>query len=237
MTIQDALEKAKRLSRERASPATGGYAPDTSASAIRKRRRLEPESASLVRLNFEPIAYNQVICEENRILIPNEGDERLTAVASDSYRMLRTRLMHRMKSKSWTILGVTSPGPEEGKSVTALNLALSMAREKKRNVFLIDLDLRSPSLCPYLGIEPSTEITRFFDNEVEAEQLFFSIGVDNLAVAGGLISTSQSSELLSNGRLEGLIAYVKSLDPEALLVIDLPPVLNTADVLVAARNP
>jgi Mrp family chromosome partitioning ATPase len=141
-----------------------------------------------------------------------------------------------MKSKNWTTLGVTSPGPEEGKSVTALNLALSLARDKNRNIFLLDLDLRSPRICSYLGIRPKTEIWTYFAGSSSADQLLFSIGVDNLALAGGVFSTSASSELLGTGRLEELIAYIRTIDPNGLILFDLPPVLNTADVLVVAPS-
>jgi protein-tyrosine kinase len=237
MTIQEALEKAKRLARERAEsmPDYGREAAAPAApAAMRKKQRVALDLVPAAKLRFDAIPFDERICEEKRILVGNDNGDRVTAVASDSYRILRTRLSHRMKAKGWTALGITSPGPGEGKSVTSVNLAISLAKEKNRNIFLVDVDLRSPSVCPYLGVMPKTEITRYFSGEVGPEALFFSIGLDNLVVAGGTAGTAQSSELLASGRLDALIGYIKGLDPESLIIMDLPPVLNTADVLVIA---
>ncbi|WP_457818880.1 tyrosine-protein kinase family protein, partial [Staphylococcus aureus] len=60
--------------------------------------------------------------------------------------------------RNWTVLAVTSPGPGEGKSVTSINLALNFAREGSRSVYLIDLDMRHPTICRYLGIQPPHDL-------------------------------------------------------------------------------
>jgi len=62
-----------------------------------------------------------------------------TAIAA--YRMLRTRLLHRARARHWTSIAVTSAGPSDGKTLTVLNLALSMAREKSREIVVLDMDL------------------------------------------------------------------------------------------------
>ena len=68
------------------------------------------------------------------------------------YDMLRTQVLQEMDKKSWQFLAVTSPTAACGKTVTACNLAMSIARLPERSVLLVDLDLRKPMVAEYLGV-------------------------------------------------------------------------------------
>jgi capsular exopolysaccharide synthesis family protein len=179
------------------------------------------------------IKYDARSCSDNRILVPDDVGPAKPG-ASDAYNMLRTRLLQRTRANGWTSIAITSPGPDEGKSVTALNLALSIARERNNSVFLLDLDIRNPSICRHLGISPKVDVVKFLTGEVAPETIFFSIGVENLILAGSAMRVEQSSELLSSGRLEELFAYIRSMASHPLIIVDMAPVLSTADVLVVA---
>jgi Mrp family chromosome partitioning ATPase len=232
MTIFEALEKAKRLRKEReAADVVAAVSP--SRPPAPKVLRAEPQAPRVRTPDFVRIKYDPRSCAQNRILVPDDQGPPKPG-ARDAYNMLRTRLLQRARSNNWTSIAITSPGPDEGKSVTALNLSLSIAREKNNSVFLLDLDFRSPSVCRHLGISPKTEIIRFFTGEVGPESVFFSIGVENLSLAGGLMSAEQSSDLLANGRLEQLFAYIRTIATSPLIIADMAPVLSTADVLVVA---
>ena len=232
MTILDALEKAKKLGKERetAEIAQAARVARTPAPKISHAELMKPRVKPA---EFARIAYDPKACEENRILVP-DGEGPMEPGAADAYNMLRTRLLQRARANGWTRIAVTSPGPGEGKSVTALNLALSIAREKHNSVFLLDLDVRNPSICRHLGLTPQVEIVRFLTGEVGPESVFFSIGVENLSLAGGLMGTEESSDLLATGRIEQLFDYIRSIASHPLILVDLAPVLSTADVLVVA---
>jgi protein-tyrosine kinase len=227
----EALEKAKRIRQERTRP--GPDRPNATETAVMPRTTAEIEPVAMVRLQMAQLNIDLRSCEENRILGAPATDRTYSAVA-DAYRILRTRLWQKIESARWNSLAITSAGPAEGKSVTALNLALTMALEKKRNIFLLDLDLRNPSLCRYLGVTPKVGIGSFLAGEAEPNEILFSIGIEHLVLAGGLTSYEHSSELLGGDRLQELIAYIHKLDPRALILADLPPLLSTADALVVA---
>ncbi len=232
MTILDALERAKKLGKERKAT-EGGQSTRDARTPLAKLTHAELARPRVKPADFVHIAYDPKTCEENRILVPN-GLGPATPGAADAYNMLRTRLLQRVRGNGWTRIAVTSPGPGEGKSVTTLNLALSIAREMHNSVFLLDLDLRNPSICRHLGLVPNVEIFRFLTGEVGPESIFFSIGVENLSIAGGLTRIDESSDLLSTGRLEQLLDYIRSIASHPLILIDLAPALSTADVLVIA---
>ena len=231
MTIMEAIERAKRLRQGREGSASERQGAADGRSKARSKSTAEP--APMARLQVPRYELDPRVCEQSRILVPSAIDRSYSTI-TDAYRILRTRLWAQVQSGGWDSVAITSAGPGEGKSVTALNLAMSMAFDKKRNVFLLDLDLRNPSICRYIGAKPKAGIGNYLAGEVQADEILFSVGVDNLILAGGLTSYVHSAELLGSGRLQELIAHIRSIDPNAMILADLPPLLSTADALVVA---
>jgi len=182
---------------------------------------------------FPVVNCSHAVAIAHRILVPDTLAGVNDRVAA-AYRMVRTRILHRCRSNGLKTIAITSPGAGDGKSVTALNLALSLARDPTVNVFLLDLDMRSPSMCRYLGVQPPVELLAYFQGSRAASEVFFSLGPKNLALTGSLVSTDAASELLGSGRLEGLLSYINSLCPNAIILLDLPPVLVTDEALLLA---
>jgi Mrp family chromosome partitioning ATPase len=95
--------------------------------------------------------------------------------------------------------------------------------------------MRNPTVCRTLGITPHQELRDFFEGRVDTpEDLFVSIGVDNLIIAGNLTATQNSAELLASTRLEELLGFIHESTTSPFILIDLPPVLSPEDTLVVA---
>ena len=228
MVIERALEKL----RQGGAAKSAGGPPGPHAPAAR------PSSVAPPVLPVDLPAFPVVNCSHavaiaHRILVPDTTAGVNHRIAA-AYRMVRTRLLHRSRNNGLKSIAITSAGPGEGKSVTALNLALSLARDPTANVFLLDLDMRSPSMCRYLGVQPPVELLSYFTGSRAASEVFFSIGPKNLALAGSVSSTDAASELLGSGRLELLLGYINSLCTNAIILLDLPPVLVTDEALLVA---
>lgn len=174
-------------------------------------------------------------CEKARVVLSESADHSLSKVL-DSYRIVRTRLRRSLGARDAASIGIVSAGRNEGKSLTAVNLALAFAREGKQNVYLLDLDLRNPTVCGMLGVVPNVGIGDCLSGAAPAESAFFTIGVEGVAVAGGTARLVNSSELLSGTALPQLFQYVHSMDPKALVLVDLPPLLPSADALIVAPH-
>jgi protein-tyrosine kinase len=238
MSIQQAIEKARELAKNRRETDQAQYpaSPVDQAVQAPTRQRAPSTPREFKPLGFRQLEFDPVLCAENRITMLGERGEHENARAEAAYRMLRARVLQRTRANKWTTIGITSPGPGAGKSVTALNLALSIAREKNNSVFLLDLDMRNPSICKHLGLTPERELIDYFEMGIPLEKVFFSVGTDNLAIAGSLRPTNQASELLSTARLPELLDYVQQAAPSPLVIIDLPPVLSTDDAMVVAPH-
>ena len=239
MTILEALERAKRLHREQGTrshkPGASGRSvelADTGMLRVLDEKAIaEAEVASvegLGRIRIDPKA-----CERNRILFT---DEQLAQEArgAAAYRILRGRVLQRVRVSNWSCIGIASPGPGEGKTVTTLNLALAIAREKQRTVFLLDLDMRNPSVLQYLGVQPTASLAGYFAEKLAGSEVLFETDVDRLIVAGATEPVRNASELLATSRLDDLLLAIRRRSPDALIMIDLPPVTSTDEALVVA---
>jgi protein-tyrosine kinase len=178
------------------------------------------------------VSVDERACRENRVLLGDTAER--DAAATAAYRMLRTRLLHRARAEHWTTIAVTSAGANDGKTLTAINLALSMAREKSREIVLLDLDMRNPSVCRVLGVHAPYDLSAHLERGEGGRELFFSIGNDNLLIAGSSSSTQHASELLSSARFDELLGTIRVGTVNPVILIDLPPLLVTDDALVVA---
>lgn len=149
----------------------------------------------------------------------------------DSYRMLRTRVLQSMRNNEWTSVAVTGPASGCGKTLTAINLAVSLAMEVSSTVLLVDLDLRAPAVHKYFGYEPDFGIASFINGDVPLNKLLFSPGIERLVILPGLDVVANSSEMLRSPRMVALVNELTTRYPDRLVVFDLPPVLAADDAL------
>src|SRR4249919_2601021 len=112
--IEAALERARQRRKE-----------DKRADPGRVAAAEQPPAPRQPMPHFPELAFDAEGCVARKILIAEHGF-RWNAGADASYRMLRTRVLQRVRSNRWTTIGVTSPSQGDGKSLTALNLALSI---------------------------------------------------------------------------------------------------------------
>ncbi len=200
--------------------------------AIREELRTEPD----VRVSypdFERVEFDSTACTKNHVLVT---EEQLVDAgrAAAAYRLMRSRVLHRVKAGGWSCVGITSPGPGEGKTVTTLNLAISIAREQQRMVYLLDLDMRNASVLERIGVRTPRALSQFFTDNLTPDEVLFATGVPNLVIAGNRESVPSASELLASERLDELLRHIRRRSKGALILIDLPPVLSTDEALVVA---
>ena len=151
--------------------------------------------------------------------------------AAMSYKMLRTRIMQRMRANGWSTLVVTGTCPNEGKSLTAVNLSLSMARDVNASVVLVDLDLRQPSLYRSLGLSPQYGLNDCLERDIPLQQtLVRPVGHKRLSLLLNQKSYLDSSEQLSSPKMMRLIQQLRA-GPGRIVVFDMPPILATDDML------
>lgn len=239
MTIKDALDRAKLLKRARLQEQQA------------EQEALMPVAADVGRVETRPVAAEALApppaapeplrtveisadaCSRHRVLL-TDAQMREMPQAEAAYRLLRSRVQHRLNRSNWFSLAVASPGKGDGKTVTTLNLAISIAREKQRPVYVLDLDMRNPSVCKYLGLQDMRPLPDYFTGNAEPADVLVQTSFPYLFVAGGPTPVAGASEMLSGPRWEQLLAYIRRRSPEALVIVDLPPVGLTDEAAILA---
>ena len=158
----------------------------------------------------------------NRIVALSGGKD------ATPYDMLRSRTIRLMKEKGWSRLAITSPGAACGKTTIAINLALSLSRQKDLKVMLIDLDLRRPALHKALGQNPSASFHGVLDGKVSFDDLAVRFG-PNLIVGMNATACRHPAELLqSAGTREKLDEIERRWQPD-IMIFDMSPMLASDD--------
>ncbi len=172
------------------------------------------------------ISVDPVSLRKNRVLM---GDEMESATMA--YNMLRTQVYKTMVKNGWNNVGITSSNKSEGKSLTALNLALSLARSVQQTIVLVDFDLRRPSIHKKLDYEPKYGLSDYYTKNTPLSEILISPGVDGMVIIPGRESLNNASELLASPKTPYLLNEIGRMFPSKYLVFDLPPVLLVDDVM------
>ncbi len=140
-----------------------------------------------------------------------------------------------MRTNGWQSLAITSPNASNGKTLTALNLSISLSQEVNQTVLLVDLDLRNPSVASTLGItEVKAGIVDCAFEKVELENILINPGYPRLVLAPGTPQGHQTSEILSSPEMLSLQEELKSRYADRIIIYDLPALLSSDDALVFA---
>jgi capsular exopolysaccharide synthesis family protein len=149
----------------------------------------------------------------------------------EGYKLLRTQVLHRLRENGWNVLGVTSPNEREGKTLTAVNLSVSLAMETNQTVLLIDADLRKPSVHRLFGLDHEKGLADVLLDEEPVEQVLVHPGIGRFVLLPGGRAVLRSAETLTSPRMRALVDELKHRYASRIVVFDLPPVLTSADVL------
>jgi len=153
---------------------------------------------------------------------------------SEPYKVLRTRLLQKTGEQGGTTIMITSALPGEGKTLTAINLSLTFAKEYNQTVLLVDSDLRKQSVHECLGFESDKGLADYLVNGAALADLIVWPGVEKFTVISGGKTVMASSEMLSSPRMRDLVKDLKGRYPDRYVFFDVPPVLAGADALAFA---
>lgn len=151
---------------------------------------------------------------------------------TDAYKILRTQVLQRLHEKGWNSLAITSPGINEGKTLTAINLAISLAMEVNYTVLLVDADLRHPGVHSYFGIAAEYGLSDYLTSDKPlSELLVHPEGIPGFVILPGGKPLTNSAEMLNSPKMVRLVEELKTRYPTRLVLFDLPPLLSAADAL------
>ena len=153
---------------------------------------------------------------------------------AEAYRSMRTALQFSTSEGAPSRLMVTSSVASEGKSTTALAMAINFAQLGKR-VLLVDADMRNPSLHRTLNLSNDRGLSNFLSGDGAKSSLIRPSGIENLKVMTSGPMPPSPVDLLMGPRLLSLLDKAEELGYEQL-VVDAPPILGLSDALVLGNQ-
>jgi protein-tyrosine kinase len=229
--INKALEKAKSLHRQKVKPdpAPSQASPQPPQPRGDEITGVAGTSGEIHYTYTRTVTVDMDRLRRNRLMVAGSDE-----ILGEAYRLLRTHILHGTERESRNTLMVTGPRPNEGKTLTTINLAIAMAHKVGQTVLVVDGDLRNPSVHRYLDLPAGPGLVDYLTSGYPiAESLVHPDGLANLVVLPAGRSTTQSAELLSSPLMADLVREVKHFYPDRYVLFDLPPLLY-ADPLAFA---
>jgi protein-tyrosine kinase len=213
--IRQALELARRRTSPQQRDSTDPFAPF-------------PASTGLQEAKFREVKLNAAHLESTRLVAYDPLCE-----GGRYYDMLRTQVVQTMDQNGWQVLAITSPTAGCGKSVTACNLAMSIARLPERSALLVDMDLHKPKVTEYLGIDAKSGLLSVLQGRVGASDAIVraSIAQNQMLVLPGEVCKSGSAEWMASQAMATTLQSLRRDFRSHVIILDLPPVLVGDDVI------
>ena len=165
--------------------------------------------------------------------VRTEGiDDRLVALTepaslmSEEYRAIRTGIMARWEHRRNLVHTITSAAPQEGKTITSLNLGLSFAELRNRRTVVIEADLRLPQFTRLFNLPTGPGLVNVLQDEAELLDATVEVGPLHLIAAGGR-ANDRAAQLLHSSRMVSLLEQLRQRYDH--VIIDTPPVIELAD--------
>jgi len=209
--------------------------------ALQLRRKAESHTGTPRRVLPVPHPPAVLPAAGQKSIINSSSPLLVTLTAPDSpiseeFRKLKSLLIKMTSGDDFkNTLMVTSSVPGEGKSLTALNLAISLAQDYDHTVLLVDADLRRPSIHRYLGLERRKGLAECLMGEADLSEAIIPTGVGKLSVITVGNQPPNPVELFSSNRMKSLLEELRLRYPDRYVIFDTPPLLPFAETRALAH--
>jgi capsular exopolysaccharide synthesis family protein len=200
------------------------YVVDLFDQTIKNKKELQ-------RLTKVPFVGSISKVKDNEKVVVGEGK---TTPIAEMFRLIRTNLQFMLSNKASHVILITSAGSGEGKSFTALNLALSFALTNKK-VLLMGLDIRMPMLADYLNIQEKNGITHYLSNDamtIEEVTIKTNLHKNLHVVLSGPVPPNPT-ELLMSYRLDEMLETLR--ESYDYIILDSAPLGIVSDTYLLNR--
>jgi exopolysaccharide/PEP-CTERM locus tyrosine autokinase len=153
------------------------------------------------------------------------------SLIAEEYRRLKSLLIRETKADFLNSIMVTSSVEGEGKTLTSINLAITLAQEIDHSILLVDADLRKPMIHKYLGVSCKYGLSDYLAGDVPVSEILVKTGIGNLVLLPAGRTVSNPVELLASDKMHSLIKELKQRYMDRYVIIDTPPILAYAEAI------
>lgn len=200
--------------------------PDSPHPPMSSSAQVEHELEDINYEHTRVVKLRKSHLEKNRIVAFNKND-----AMSMNFDLLRTQVLQKMKQNGWRTLAITSPTPEAGKTVVAINLAISIAQQTNKSAILVDFDLRRPKIAAYMGLALEKSLNDLLDGSAVLSEVLVNPDIPRLVLLPTKQPVRNSSETLSSKKVADLIKDLRERYESRIVIFDLPPMLVIDDAI------
>lgn len=158
-----------------------------------------------------------------------------SSVAAEQYRSLYYHLENLRLSKPMQVVAFTSPIPKDGKTMTAINLAMASARASpERKILLVDADVRRNEVARFLNMRARPGLVELIEGQAELQESLRRFRSTNLSILTSGTAHPEPTPLLASSSFNQLVSLLKTAFDE--VYIDLPPALLFSDAAIVSRK-
>lgn len=212
-------EALKRAEKERNKETTR---LKVSTSKPVNERKIEDEKEQL-----------RMVCEKEEVIKGQDNDFLITlqdplSQPADQFMKVCVRLVQQGQHDKRVIL-VTSPLPQEGKTIATANLAIGLARLPDTHVSLIDADLRKPRLHQTLDISVDKGLSEYLEGRANISEIYYDTPVPRLFIIPGGEAQLHPERILSADKVQRLLEKLQAKHPKGYIIIDSAPMLLSVE--------
>jgi exopolysaccharide/PEP-CTERM locus tyrosine autokinase len=203
------------------------------AAALAEARRVADLQPGSRRVDLDLVAIGA-----SGVVTPNAPRTRM----ADQYRVIKRPLISNVMGKGAgtikhaNLIMVTSALAGEGKSFTAINLAMSIAAELDRTVMLVDADVARPSVLRVLGLPPGAGLLELLEGKAQMSDVLLRTNVDKFTLLPSGSPHPRATELLASDAMVRLLDDMATRYPDRIIIFDSPPLLLTTESRVLATH-
>jgi non-specific protein-tyrosine kinase len=202
------------------------------ALAKAARERKQTSAPEQLQPAFSVLSPDSLTGLDSRLIAFFSGN----SLAAEQYRQLRTKVLRAKKLYSHNSFLISSALPGEGKTVTALSLAITIAQGLHDTVLVVDSDLRKPAIHRMLGINREKGLSDYLMGKAKLEEVLVKTKINKLrAIPAGTIPPNPS-ELISSEEMGKLITELKTRYQNRIIIFDSPPIISLTDSVILSQK-
>lgn len=242
--IEKAAERLEKLKEAGALPPGSGPAMQP-PPAERVSRMAPTPTVAETRHDAAPVRHGGRRVDIDLAALARAGmvtpDQPRSRIAEE-YRVIKRPLLRNLQGKGATavdngnLIMVSSALPGEGKSFTAINLAVSIAMELDHTVLLVDADVSRPSILNCLGLAPEQGLMDVLTGRAELGDVLLRTNVEKLSLLPAGMPHPRATELLASDAMNRMLEEMASRYAERVIVFDSPPLLVTTEARELATH-
>lgn len=212
------------------------HLPETKVTKNEKIKK--PETAPVLSTTKQITEIDWTMLAKMGFLNPNDSN----TLAIEEYRNIKRPLVNNAFGKGSqgiaksNLILITSSLPGEGKTFTAINLALSIATERDKQVLLIDADVARPSVSRVLGIQSAIGLIDYLENDnISVSDIILNTNIPGLRIIPAGKLHKHSTELLSSNKMLAFADELSQRYPDRIVIFDSPPLLAATQGEVLAK--